>query len=192
MNAVTSALVTALVTAAACGHHPSGPVLLESPATQQPAWATVSLTVSGDEADDGKRESCVEEARTAGIQLAARAPVAGTLYFLDHDDYLEADFVPNYVFGAMGSNATCRISLARLTKLDTLVPMTKGEPTGCELTGRVEGSDTGYFSPPSYDAAVVAAQFQVRTQGGNLFVQDVTRQEGARVLVNGRSFRCAR
>jgi hypothetical protein len=188
MKATTLALVVLVSTGC---RRTSGPVLLQSPASQQPPWTTVSLTVSGDEADDDKRESCVEEARNAGIQLTAGAPTAGTLYFLDHDDYLEIVGAPNYVFGAMGSNAVCKIALARLTRLDTLVRMVKGDPTGCEPVGSVEGTDTGFLLPGSYDAAIVEAQFKVRMQGGNLFVQDATRQQATRVVVNGRGFRCA-
>lgn len=191
MKATTCAIVS-LLAITAC-RRTSGPVLLQTPAMQQPAWASVALTIAGDEADDDKREDCVEEAKNAGIQLAAGAPIAGTLYFLDHDDYLEVPGAPNFVFGAMGSNATCKIALARLTNLDTVVPMAKAEPPpGCEQTGRVEGTDTGFFHPGSYDAAVIEAQFKVRTAGGNLFVQDVTRQQGTRVIVNGRGFRCSR
>ena len=181
-------IIASLVLATAC--RSSGPVLLQSPATQQPAWATVSLIIAGDEADEDKRDSCVEEARNAGIQLAAGAPSTGTLYFLDHDDYLEIPGMPNFVFGAMGSNATCKIALARLTRIDSIVRMTKTDPTGCEPTGSVEGTDTGFFLPGSYDAAIIEAQFKVRTQGGNLFVQDAMRQLGTRVAVNGRGFRC--
>lgn len=186
------ALTSVLVTASAC-RHAQGPVLLQSPANPAtPSWIAVSLTVSGPEADDNKVESCMEEAKSAGIQLVAGAPISGTLNFLDHDDYLESAEVPNgrFVFGAMCSNATCKIALAKLTKLDTLVPMTKAEPTDCKPLGSVEGSDTGFFHPGSYDAAVIEAQFKARALGGNRFVQDATRGEATRVVVNGRAFQC--
>lgn len=187
MKATTYALACLAVTASC---RSSGPVLLQSPPTQQPPWATVSLTIAGDEADEDKRDSCVEEARNAGIQLAAGAPTTGTLYFLDHDDYLEIPGMPNFVFGAMGSDATCKIALARLTRIDSFVRMTKADPTGCEPTGSVEGTDTGFLLPGSYDAALIEAQFKVRMQGGNLFVQDAMRQIATRVVINGRGFRC--
>lgn len=64
MKATTYALAC-LVATASC--RSSGPVLLQSPPTQQPPWATVSLTIAGDEADEDKRDSCVDEARNAGI-----------------------------------------------------------------------------------------------------------------------------
>lgn len=182
--------LTSILVAAAC-RSPQGPVLLQSPASGAKTWTSVSLTVAGPEADDGKRESCMEEANTAGIQLTAGAPIVGTLYFLEQDDYLETPGTPNYVFGAMGSNATCKIALAKLTKIDTLVRMSKAEPTDCTPSGSVEGSDSGFFHPGSYDAAVAEAQFKVRALGGNVFVQDATREQGTRVVVNGRGFQCA-
>ena len=174
----------------ACRHNKgSEPTLLSS---AEPApWATVSLTVAGSEADDDKRKSCVEEAHTAGIQLAGGAPVAGTLYFLDHDDYLEIPGAPNTVFTAMGSNAECKLALGKLTKIETLVPMSKADPSGCKPTGSVEGSDSGFFHPGNYDAAVVEAQFKVRSQGGTVFIMDTSRQEATRIIVNGRGFACA-
>lgn len=98
--------------------------------------------------------------------------------------------MPNFVFGAMGSDATCKIALARLTRIDSFVRMTKADPTGCEPTGSVEGTDTGFLLPGSYDAALIEAQFKVRMQGGNLFVQDAMRQIATRVVINGRGFRC--
>jgi hypothetical protein len=175
---------------AACHHERHDPTLLQSP--QPNAWVTVSLTVAGPESDDNKRNSCLEEAHAAGIQLANGAPTAGTLNFMDHDDYLEMADAPNgrYVFGAMGSNATCKLALARLVKLDQIVQMSKAEPQGCQQLGMVEGSDSGFFHPGSYEAAVIEAQFKVRALGGNRFVQDAMQLMGTRVVVNGRGFRC--
>jgi len=175
-----------------CGcRHATGPVLLLTPPLQQPPWITVSLTIAGEEADDDKREACVEEARTAGIQLAPNGARTGTLYFLDHDDYLETATAPRYVFGAMKAEATCRVALARLVELDRVVRMAKAEPQAkCEETGRVEGSDTGFLHPGSYDAAVAEAQFKVRLAGGTLFVLDASQQLATRVVVNGRGYRC--
>jgi len=184
---------SALLTISACRHKHDGPMLLQSPPEPQ-TWTSVALTVAGSEADDDKRKSCVEEAHTAGIQLAAGAPIAGTLYFLDENDYLESPSVPNgkIVFGAMGSNATCKLALSKLVQLDTIVPMSKQEPKDCKPIGSVEGSDTGFFHPGSYEAAVVEAQFMVRARGGNFFVQDAVRQEATHVVINGRGYQCAK
>jgi hypothetical protein len=175
---------------AACHHHRHDPTLLQSP--QPNAWVTVSLVVAGPESDDRKRNSCLEEARAAGIQLATGAPIAGTLNFMDHDDYLEMADAPNgrWVFGAMGSNATCKLALGKLVKIEQFVPMSKAEPQGCQPVGMVEGSDSGFFHPGNYEAAVVEAQFKVRALGGNRFVQDAVQPMGTRVVVNGRGFRC--
>jgi len=181
-----------LVLFAACHHRaPQGPVLLQSNDPQ--TWTNVSLTVSGSEADDDKRKSCVEEAHTAGIQLVAGAPIAGTLYFLDENDYLDTGAPGGKItFGAMGSNATCKLALAKLVNLDTVVPMSKQEPKDCKPIGGVEGSDSGFLHPGSYEAAVVEAQFMVRARGGNFFVQDAVRQEATHVVINGRGYLCAK
>lgn len=176
---------------AGCHHHNEvkGPVLLQSNAPS--AWATVSLTVSGEEADDSKRDSCVEEATDNGIALAANAPAQGTLYFMDHDDYLESNVGPKVTFGAMKASSTCRLALGKLVKIDELVPLSKGDPAaGCKPTGSVEGTDSGFMHAGSYDAAVSEAQFAVHKAGGNKFVQDATRTEGMQVIVNGRGFHC--
>jgi len=186
------ALALAQVLVLGACHHATGPVLLLTPPLQQPPWITVSLTIAGEEADDDKRETCVEEARNAGIQLAPNGARTGTLYFLDHDDYLETATAPRFVFGAMSANATCKIALARLVDLDRVVRTAKADPQAkCEETGRVEGSDTGFLHPGSYDAAVAEAQFKVRLAGGNLFVQDASQQLATRVVVNGRGYRCS-
>lgn len=185
-----SALFCALLVATACGHGASGPVLLVSHPAELQAWTTVSLTVSGTEANDKKRRACMEEAHTAGIQLAAGAPISGTLYFLKRDDYVEGTDVPRYVLGATGANATCKIALGKLTKIDAIVPMMKADPTGCRAVGAFEGSDFAMFHAGSFAAAVIEAQFKVRAAGGNRFVADVTQQQGQRVVVNGRGFAC--
>ena len=187
--------VSALLATSACRRAKPGPTLLQSPATNsavQP-WTSVSLTVAGPEINENKMESCTEEAQKAGIQLAAGAPIVGTLYFLEENDYLETAGAPNgrYTFGSMNSNATCKIALSKMTKLDTLVKFSKAEPSNCKATGSVEGSDSGFFHAGNYDAAVVEAQFGVRAAGGNLFVQDSSREQGNRVVVNGRGFHCA-
>jgi hypothetical protein len=189
---MNKAALIALVLAA-CHHHKqevSGPVLLQSKTAETQPWITVSLTISGTEADDDKRDSCMDEAHEAGIQLQAGAPISGTLYFMDHDDYVEGPGTPKTVFGAMGSNGTCVLALAKLTKIDELVPMSKAEPAGCKPVGSVEGSNAGFMHRGSYDAAVVDAQFKARAAGGDKYVQDVTRDEGTRVIVNGRAFKC--
>lgn len=183
--------LASLLGLAAC-HRTSGPTLLTTPAMGQRPWISVSLIVAGDEADEDKRDTCIEEARNAGIELAPNAPRGGTLYFLDHDDYLDIPGAPHMVFSAMGPDATCRIALARLTELDRIVPFHNGAPRpDCQDVGRVEGSDSGFLHPGSYDAAVAEAQFKVRMMGGNLFVQDSSRQIATRVVVNGRGFRCS-
>lgn len=170
------------------------PTLVSSAAANsgQPTWTSVSLTIAGPELNANKLESCTEEAQKAGINMAPGAPIVGTLYFREDNDYLEMAGAPNgrYQFGAMNSNATCKIALSKLTQLDTLVKITKAEPSGCKSTGSVEGSDTGFFHAGNYDAAVVEAQFNVRAAGGNVFVQDATRGQGQRVVVNGRGFLC--
>ena len=188
----TTCIAVALLSLAACHRNkgPQGPVLLQSNDPQ--TWISVSLTVSGSEADDDKRKSCVDEAHDAGIQLVAGAPVAGTLYFLDENDYLEIPGQPNTKFGAMGSNATCKQALAKLVNLDTVVPMSKADPKDCKPLGAVEGSDSGFMHPGSYEAAEIEAQFAVHAKGGNYFVQDAVRTEATRVVINGRGFQCAR
>ena len=172
---------------AACGNR-HGPFQLVQTAPQ--AWTTVALTVAGSEADKNKRDACLEEAETAGIQIAATAPASGTLYFLDHGDYLDMQGAPHVVFDSMGANAECKLALAKLTNLEQVVAMTKAEPAGCQATGTVEGSDSGFFHVGNYDAAVTEAQFKVHTQGGNKFVLDATRTVGTRIIVNGRGFAC--
>jgi len=184
------ALLAVVVLSAACHHGAQGPVLLTSTSPEPRPWITVSLIVAGSQANDNKRKSCLDEAHSAGIQLAPGAQVAATLYFLDRDDYLEGPGVPRFVFGAMGSDATCKLALGKLTKLDQLVQVAKIDPVDCKSTGSVEGSDFGFFHPGSYDAAVVEAQFKVRAAGGNRFVLDASRQQGTRIIVNGRGFLC--
>lgn len=167
-------------------------LLVSQPAEPQ-AWATVSLTLDGTGATENRRRDCREEAHTAGIQLAAVSPIRGTLYFVEPDNYLEGTDVPKYVFGKMRGGATCKIALAKLTKLDALVPMTKNEPTGCKSVGAVDGSDVWGFNGASYEAAVVEAQFKVRAAGGNLFVADAMEQQGPhgqKIVVHGRGFAC--
>ena len=190
-----AASVTALLAASACRRAPQGPVLLRSPATAgPPPWIAISLTVAGPEANENKLESCMEEAQKAGIQLTAGQATVGTLYFLEENDYLETAGAPNgrYVFGSMNSNATCKVALSKLTKLDTLVRISKAEPADCKPTGAVEGSDSGFFHAGNYDAGVIEAQFAVRAAGGNVFVQDSAREQGNRVVINGRGFFCGK
>jgi len=185
---VKTILALSVLALVACHHKQTGPFLLVQSAPQ--AWTTVALTVAGSEADDNKRDSCLEEAQNAGIQIAQTAPVSGTLYFLGDNDYLEMQGAPHIPIAGMGNNAECKVALAKLTNLDALVVMTKGDPAGCQPTGNVEGSDAGFFHPGNYDAAVVEAQFKVRAAGGNKFVLDATRQVGNRMVVNGRGFVC--
>jgi len=145
------------------------------------------LTLSG-KVNARLRDACLDEAHRAGIQLAAGAPASGTLYFLDDENYVEGPEVAKFVLRGSG-RAMCRIALGKLAKLETTVEFSTVEPSDCKFTGNVEGYDYNAVSP-SYDSAVVDAQFKVRAAGGNRFVEDAMRADRQRVIVNGRGFLC--
>jgi hypothetical protein len=134
--------------------------------------------------------------RAAGIQLVAGAPRAGTLTFGDNNtNYLEIANTPRYAIASLAPKTACRIALARLVEIDKLVPMAKADPPStCEPVGSAQGVDEGWLDHGSVEAAVIEAQFKVRAQGGNLFVQDVAREDQTKdstVRIDGRGFRCA-
>jgi len=191
--ALTLLLASSLCALTACGHHQTGPMLLEDK-LQPPGvtWTAVALTLSGPGVDHNKRDNCLEEAQKAGIQLTPASPVKGTLFFRDSDDCLQAEGLPGgrYGFAAMGSSAECRLALAKITNLDGLVPTSKTEPTGCKNLGSVEGGDIGWMLPGNYDAAVAEAQFKTRALGGNYLLMDVVRQVGVSVFIDGHALAC--
>ncbi len=167
-------------------------MLLTAPAHGQ-TWTEVALTLDGKGVDNDKRDDCVSEANKARIKLVASAPISGTLYFLDSDDYLESASVHGgrYMFAMMGASAECRLALAKMVDLESYVETAPADPKGCKSLGTVEGSDAGWMLPGNYDAAVAEAQFNVLSQGGNYFSMDVVRQLGNRVIINGRAFACS-
>jgi len=199
-------VAASLLGLAACAHHgdhggdsdsnipKGGPVVLQTKPTSTPAWISVALTLAGSEVDHNKRDDCLEEAGKAGIELAAAATISGTLHFLSNDDFMESSVLNGgkYSFSPMSGNAECRVALAKLTNLDTVVTASKNEPTGCKNLGSVEGTDSGFMVPGSYDAAVAEAQFRVRSLGGNYLVMDAVVPEGAQVAVHGRAYACSK
>src|SRR4051812_24980502 len=86
--------VSVVSTLSSCAHKAAGPMLLEDASKGAGTWTSVALTLAGAEVGTRQQENCLEEAKKAGIQLTASAPVKGTLYFQDSDDYLESAALP--------------------------------------------------------------------------------------------------
>lgn len=188
-------MVFASVVLVGCTYSPG---LLQSPKHEPAGWTTVSLTLEGETWTNQSAEICMEEAHEAGITLAPGAALAGTLVLNDTDkNYLVTASAPRYPIPEANPRTACRLALARLVDLDKLVRIGKDDPpSSCEMIGRADGADSGWLGQGSFAAAVAQAQFKVRAQGGNLFVQDLARgsattKSASDVRVDGRAFRCA-
>lgn len=185
------------------------PVVLKSPKREPAGWISVSFTVKGETNNTQSLEECLDEARAAGISLVEGAPRSGTLILDDRErNYFEMPGSPRYVIEEASPRTACRLALARLVDLDALVRVAKADaPEACKMLGRASGTDEGWMGRGSLAAAVAEAQFKVRAQGGNLYVQDLVEEEispppgappGTRLAygrdteihIDGRAYRC--
>jgi hypothetical protein len=183
------------------------PTVLVDPMPPGGAWQDVSLTVTGPDANDKKREICISEARGAGIRLRDGAPVAANLYLDKNNNRLMySDGRPEIMLGPWTTPAVCRVAIAGAINLDGRVKTAAndGEMASCRQVGMVRGEDRGAIIPfafkpvlASQEAAMAAMKLAaMRLKANYVVLEPISNMmmgvsASLSIAVAARAFECA-
>lgn len=161
------------------------------------AWAVVGLTLAGSEADNSKRQECIELAREQGVHVSRYAPpsVQATLLltYYDGNRVSFADGRPERAIGQLAMQSACIFALAAALRLEEKIQSSQeAPPPNCRLLGEVKGpSPTAHdFTKQSYELGLAPMLLAAQRLRANYITLDVLYPFGAHVPMVGRAFAC--